>query len=171
VLTAAFRASRVSRRGTIVLHAPPDRVFPLFTPDGERKWAAGWDFRAVYPVDGEMEENFVFVTDAPDHAQAPTVWIVTRYEPADHVVEYQRVEPGIKTGRVRVRCRPGGVGEAEATVEYTYTALSEAGNRFVATFSAEAFAAFIARWAEAINAYLSTAASPAPAARVPRSPS
>ena len=44
-----FRAKRVGYSHTIQLNETPDNVFPLFTPEGEKSWAAGWDFIPVFP--------------------------------------------------------------------------------------------------------------------------
>ena len=36
---AAMSAAPATRSGSFHLDAPPDRVFPLFTAEGERAWA------------------------------------------------------------------------------------------------------------------------------------
>ncbi len=46
--------------------APPNQVFPLFTPTGEKLWVDGWDPEAVYPESGATEEGMVFKTGRSD---------------------------------------------------------------------------------------------------------
>ncbi|GAB4579404.1 MAG: hypothetical protein Fur0022_21420 [Anaerolineales bacterium] len=153
-----FLAQRVGHTHTIYLPGTPDELFPLFTPEGEKRWADGWDFIPVFPGQ-EIEENMIFTTAAHDHGQMDAIWIVSRYEPANYFVEYQRVEPGVKVGRIRVQCLAAegeGNGQTRITIEYVYTALSEAGNAFLEGFKASFYAHFIQSWQTAILHYLQT---------------
>src|ERR1044072_8887909 len=65
------------------LGAPLERVFPLFTAEGERKWAPGWE-----PVilSGAVERGSAFVTRA--HSGLETTWIVVDYRPVEGRVSY-----------------------------------------------------------------------------------
>lgn len=151
-----FRAKRVGYSHTIQLNETPDNVFPLFTPEGEKSWAAGWDFMPVFP-DRETEENMIFTTTAQDHGQVDAIWIMARYKPAAYMIEYQRIEPGIKIGRIRIHCEADEqTAKTLATIEYVYTALSETGNTFVEGFTEHGYRQFIHTWSEAINFYLHT---------------
>jgi hypothetical protein len=116
----------------------------LFTPEGERSWAPGWD--PVYPGGG----NEVFVTRS--HGRE-TFWVTARSEPLSRL--YARVTPGVQAGTVEVTCRPEGEGTV-AEVRYRLTALDPA-----AAAELEAFAAgydeFMAEWERAIAAALEAA--------------
>jgi len=151
----SFTANRVTRSHTIELNDVPESVFPLFTPEEEKKWAVGWDFELVYPPDGKIEENLIFTTVAHEHKQVEAIWIISQYEPSNYFIEYQRVEPSVKVGRIRIECKEEN-GRTLATIEYSYTALSEAGNEFVDHFSGEHYLQFIGHWEKAITHYLAT---------------
>jgi hypothetical protein len=153
---ASFIAKRIGHSHQITLNHVPETIFPLFTPEGEKKWAAGWDFEWIFTPRGELEENLLFTTAAHDHGQGGAIWIISRYEPTEHFVEYQRIEPGVKIGRIRVRCRVDEPGKTLATIEYIYTALSERGNEFIEHFTAPHYLVFIGEWEKAINDYLET---------------
>lgn len=47
--------------GTFHLNAPRERVFPLFTPEGERAWAPGWEPKFL---SGSEERGSAFTTTA-----------------------------------------------------------------------------------------------------------
>ena len=151
-----FTAKRVGHSHTIELNDNPERIFPLFTPEGEKRWAAGWDFELVYPLSNEAEENLIFTTASHDHAQSRAIWIISRYEPTEFFVEYQRIEPGEKIGRIRVKCQAGEHERTLVSVQYVYTALSETGNKFIDGFSAHEYIRFVGHWEKAINYYLET---------------
>jgi hypothetical protein len=47
-LKGAFVAEQVSRSGTFELWTDATQSLGLFTPEGEKQWAAHWDFEQVY---------------------------------------------------------------------------------------------------------------------------
>ena len=108
-------------KGSIFLPVPPGRAAQLFTPEGERAWAPGWD--PAYPggADGP-----VFTTH-----DGETVWV------ALGGLRYARVTPGVQAGTVAVRLEPDGDG-TRARVTYDLTALSDAADLegFAAGFDA-----------------------------------
>jgi len=147
----AFEAVHVSRTASIRLDGPPERVFPLFTPVGEREWVPGWAPRFVWPADGEARVGTVFLTRAA--GEQDTIWMVMEHEPGRRVA-YARTTPGVRAGRVEVRCEPAGEGRTVAHVTYTYTALSPRGNELLLALTEAEFRAYIAGWEAAINAHL-----------------
>lgn len=149
----AFRASRVVRAAEIRLEGAIGRVFPLFQPREEAAWAAGWAPRFRWPADGTPEEGAVFVTHPADEPE--TIWTVTRYDPAGGRIVYGRITPGSRAGQVEVACVADGE-ETRARVTYTFTALSEAGNAWLARFTADHYAAYLSEWEAAINHHLRT---------------
>ena len=151
-----FRAIHISLTHIIKLNAPLKEIFLLFTPQGEKKWAPGWDFETVYPASGETVENQVFTTLSQDHAQSKAIWLLTRLEPENHLVEYVRVEPELKIGKVIVSCKQGVENTSLAEVSYIYTALSEKGNEELAKFTEDFYKQYIGMWENAINHYLET---------------
>jgi hypothetical protein len=143
---------------TIRLNEAPETVFPLFTPEEEKKWAAGWDFEWVYPPDpdGDVEENFIFKTSAHDHHHGEAIWIIGHYDPDAYQIVYYRLEPGVKIGHIRIECQATEAGQTLATITYTYTGLSKAGHRFIEKFTAAHYQQFIESWERAINHFLET---------------
>ena len=125
----------------------PGEAFRLFTPEGERLWAKGWDPQYVHPADGAVREGMVFTTG---HGGEETVWMVLRHEPHAARVEYLRMTPGSRVGVVRVGCEstPGG---CRVTVTYELTALTEAGDEYLRGLDTPAYEAFIGSWASSIR--------------------
>jgi hypothetical protein len=122
-----------SLRGSLRVALPPDRARRLFTPEGERLWASGWD--PHYPGG----HPGVFTTH-----DGATVWI----QVGD--LEYARVTPGVWAGTVAVRCERDGAG-TRAHVAYELTALSPDAD--LDGFAA-GFDAFLESWERDIAAAL-----------------
>ena len=152
----SFQARRVSRSHLIILNDEPGKIFNLFTPEEEKKWAPGWDFIPLYPEEGTVEKNMMFTTTGHDHAKQDALWIVCNYKPLSFCIEYLRIEPGIKIGKIEVVCDEAGNGKTSVMVKYTYTSLSDEGNLFLDSFTEEFFSEYISFWEKAINHYLRT---------------
>ena len=110
------------------LEAPLARVFPLFTAEGERSWAPGWE---PLMLSGAVERGSAFSTRA--HSGIETTWIVADYRPAEGKVSYARLAQGSNIGLVDVTCTEEGGGTI-GTVRYTLTGVSEQGRAFVSEF-------------------------------------
>jgi hypothetical protein len=141
----------IERRHSIALTGSIDRVFPLFTPIGETLWVDGWNPEFLLPKDGETREGMIFRTGA---GKEETLWTCTEWNPGDHRVRYARVTPGSRFGFVEVKCREGASGNTEASVEYSFTALTEKGRSYLAELTEEAFARMIEEWRVRINQWL-----------------
>jgi hypothetical protein len=61
--TAAMPSPPATQMRTFHLDAPLARVFPLFTANGERGWAPGWEPRIL---SGAEERGSAFITKAHD---------------------------------------------------------------------------------------------------------
>jgi hypothetical protein len=99
---------RMKCAGTITVPLPPEQALALFTPEGERAWAPGWD--------PQYHSDTVFTTA---HGDAETIWVALETGVADSV-RYARVTPGAHAGTVEVRCHADGT----AHVTYDLTPLS-----------------------------------------------
>ena len=141
-------AGHIERRHRIVLDGPVDRVFPLFTPAGEKAWAEGWDPEFLHPADGETREGMVFRTR---HGGEITLWSCVDWQPIAHRVRYARVTPASRFGFVEVTCRALADGRTEANVTYTYTALEPEGRAHLEALSEAAFTRMIDGWRPAID--------------------
>jgi hypothetical protein len=132
------------------LEAPLARVMPLFTAEGERSWAPGWE-----PVilSGDVERGSAFVTRA--HSGIETTWIVIDYRPAEGRASYARLAQGSNIGLVDVACTEAEDGATVVTVRYTLTGVSEQGRAFVREFlEPQHYARMIDEWRVATSAAL-----------------
>ena len=133
---------RVRLTGSFVLTGSLDAVLSLFTAEGERQWAPGWDpVWADEPHAHEVGE--VWTTAGPP----PTSW-VTVDTGADHV-RYARVAIGETAGLVTVTCAENG-GRTTVTVDYDLSALSDAGADRLKHFAAE-YDDMLAHWQHHIS--------------------
>ena len=117
---------RVTCTGTFTLAAPVEQVMPLFTAEGERAWAPGWE--PTYPDSADHEVGQVWTTAGPP----ATTWITVQAD-AD-CVRYARVAEGYSAGIVTVSCAPDPHGTA-VTTSYDLSALSPAGEKRLAEFA------------------------------------
>ena len=127
-------------------------VFPLFSPEGEKLWAPGWNYTNLLGST-ELYPDYLFLTDTHDHKSAQAIWIVSGYEPDKHYVSYYKVEPGQKVGKIVVQCFEQSRSCTLVKVTYKYIGLSDSGNRFVAGFTKEAYAEFIGEWHSLLHDY------------------
>lgn len=131
------------------LDAPLERVFPLFTAEGERQWAPGWE---PVMLSGAVERGSAFLTRA--HNNIETTWIVADYRPAEARVSYARLAQGSNIGLVDVSCTAA-EGGTVVSVRYTLTGVSEQGRAFVREFLEPArYARMIDEWRAATSAAL-----------------
>lgn len=141
-------------RNNLEIEKPITQVFPLFTAEGEKLWAPGWDYVQIFG-DTNVNEDDVFLTQTHDHAAADAIWIVKKYDSQNHFVQYYKVEPGEKIGLISVTCENIDDAKTKVIVEYCYTALSSAGKNFLLNFSEKNYSEFIAEWKILIDAYFS----------------
>ena len=96
----------VERSGVVAIALPFAEAFPLFSAEGERQWAAGWDPRYVHPGEPHAGEGLPFQTTKEGAGTA--TWVQTRHEPASGVASYVYVIPDHHTAMVDVHVRPDG---------------------------------------------------------------
>jgi hypothetical protein len=129
-----------------------ERVFSLFSPEGEKLWAPDWDYINILGSKN-VQAGYVFLTNSHDHRATTAIWIVAEYDPVKHSVSYYKVEPSEKVGKIVVQCFEHNSGSTLVKVTYNYIGLSTSGNQFIAGFTKEAYKEFIERWYSQINAY------------------
>ena len=150
---STFRAEHAERAHDFVVALPMAQAFELFTPEGERLWAAGWEPRYLHPADGRATRGMVFTTA---HGGEDTIWTMMRHDPAAGLVEYLRVTPGSRVGRVLVHCTALDLARTRVNVVYEFTGLTEAGNaRIRELLDAAHYRDFIESWSKAIETALS----------------
>ena len=133
--------------GTLTVEAPPEHAFQLFTAPGERLWIEGWDPAILSGGDGR-EKGSVWITEVGGEA---AYWVVVDFDAGSLHARYARIAPDTHAGTVEVSARPAVTGGTEVEVTYDLTALTDAGNRKLAAFDAEAFAAMLAQWERMIR--------------------
>jgi hypothetical protein len=140
------RMSRTARCATEVTVALPlDEAMALFTAEGERRWADGWD--PQYPQPERREgPGAVFTTG---HGGHQTTWIMIDHRP--EVVRYARVTEGMTAGTVAVEVVGSAQRSTQVRVTYDLTALSAAGERWLEMFEAN-YDAAIGGWGTEIAA-------------------
>lgn len=149
-------ASPATRVRTFHLDAPLAKVFPLFTAQGERAWAPGWE---PHILSGAEERGSAFTTTA--HNGSPVTWIVIDYRPAEGRASYARLVQDSNIGIVDVVCTEVAEGGTDISVRYTLTALSEAGESFVAAFLADQhYTTMIEEWRVATSKALRLTVAP-----------
>lgn len=137
---------RLSDRIHVAL--PIEEAFRLFTPDGEREWAQGWDPTFPAPTLDDSEPGTVFEIDA--HGRRGT-WLVT-----DRVwgkrIAYAHVIPRERAGTVTVTLEATECGSAVEVV-YELTPLSATGAHHIEQF-ADGYGDYLRSWQDAIAASL-----------------
>jgi hypothetical protein len=150
---AGFRSQVVSHTEEFSLAAGIERVFHLFSPEGEKLWAPGWDYINIIGSI-ELGQDYAFLTDTHDHRSARAIWIISDYDPDNQHVSYYKIEPDQKIGKITVRCFRQSPTSTRVKVTYKYIGLSDSGNLFVQGFAKEAYTEFIGEWRSQLHDYL-----------------
>jgi hypothetical protein len=146
--------SRTARRATeITVGLPPEQAMALFTPEGERRWADGWN--PHYPEPQRREgPGAVFTTG---HGGRQTTWIMVDHAPGS--VRYARVTEGMTAGTVAVDVVGSSERSTRVRVTYDLTAVTPAGETWLKAFDAD-YVAAIDDWATEIAAALQRPGGP-----------
>ncbi len=148
-------SGRITRSYTQHIEAPPQVVFPLLCPVREADWLDGWGSQVemVHSESGLAEDGCVFstrVSGRPD-----TVWMITRHDPSQRVVEFFRVSTGLVATRLRIEVGARTDGSSAVQIGYTFTPLGAAGRAFVAeTYTEDAFRRDMVWWQDSMNHWL-----------------
>lgn len=146
-----FAPKSIELSGGFTLSAPPDAVFELFSPLGEKRWVPGWTPELLYPQGAQWERGQIFRTQ---EERGEAIWVVTALDRQRHEVEYHRVEARRYVARVSVSCQNHGAA-SELRVTYVFIGLSEIGNQDITEMSQQAYEEKMKRWQSWIEACLS----------------
>ena len=152
--SAPFTAGRITRAYCQKITASPEVVFQLLCPVREAEWLDGWRYSMLYSQSGLVEEGAVFST--PGDGEEDTVWVVTRYDAVQRVVEFTRFTPESRVCVLRIGVTPGDQGRSLVDIAYTYTATAPAGNAFIDAFTEESFRSAVTFWERSMNHWLGT---------------
>ncbi len=139
------------------IEAPPDTVFALLCPVREGEWLAGWRdiVDVIHSDSGVAEDGCVFRTSPP--GQPETVWVVTRHDPAERIVEFVRFTAGLVVTRLHIAVAAEANGSSSVRIRYAFTPVSAAGAELVReNHSEEAFRRSMVRWQDSMNHWLRT---------------
>jgi hypothetical protein len=150
----AFIGKRVVHEFVQKNPGPCERVFPLLCPVREGEWLPGWEYRLLYSHSGVAELGCVFATPNPDGSEK--TWVVTHYDSRYFQIHFCWIQPGAVATRIEIALKPEQNDEIRTYIRYTYTGLSEAGNREIENFDEAWFTDRMRGWEKSINHYLRT---------------
>ena len=151
-MTASAQLRRASRAVVQTWNATPERLLPLLTPLGEKAWAVGWEPEMRWQAPGRGEGT-LFVTRSVDGGE--TVWVLETFDVVGLRVAYVHLSPGSLVVEISVALAPLSESRTRAEVRYTFTALSERGNAWLAEREAD-FSDFMRDWERELNHFLQT---------------
>jgi hypothetical protein len=141
---------RRAQTGTFEVGLPASEAISLFTPEGERPWAPGWD---PHYAAGEMSESpgTAFTTA---HRDVVTYWVILEIDRDSHSSSYVRITPGGLSGTVAVQCTDIIEGRSEATVTYDMTLLEGSDPAHMDHFEPGAYREMMKEWSTLVADYL-----------------
>ena len=155
-LSGVQTPNRIKHSYTQSVSGTPAQVFPLLCPVRELDWAPGWAPDWVISGSGTVERDCMFQTPAPKNAASPSIWVVTRHDPAALEVEMFKVTPGHTVAKLEIALAANDSNGTRAEVSYEYTSLGPSGDEFLKEFTAEWYVGLMQNWESAINHYLET---------------
>ena len=125
-----------------------DKVFPLFTPQGETLWIPGWNPEFVHPKSGEAQPGALALTSSHVNPDMTSYWYTTVYDTDQYVTQHVNVDPGELVLQVDIACWPGSTANSTLVkATFTFLPLSEGGDTFVQRqFSEESWQAMMNSW-------------------------
>lgn len=136
--------------------APPETVFPLLCPVREVDWEPGWEPDLVIAESGVVEAECLFVGPGTGNSSERAIWIVTRHDPENLVVEMYKVTPDHTVGKLEIALAADGAQGTKAEVAFSYTSLGPSGDAFLEQFTEDSYRSSMEEWERALNHYLST---------------
>lgn len=146
-----IQAQQVVRSGEFDLECSADEAFPLFSPEGERRWVSGWDPQPMFPRSVAFSRDTVFRQGNGDEE---AIWTIVDVDPESYRAEYVRVAPASHTAHIVVHVVPIGAMRSHVTVTYAITAFGSNSSSVIEAFSESAYADRMRDWQRRIPACL-----------------
>jgi len=147
-------AQQVRRTGSFQLDCSAETAFPLFSPEGERKWISTWNPRPIFPDRIAFQPDTVFRQgEGADEA----VWTIVDVDWQAHRAEYVRVAPDSHAAHIAVELDVLGDKRCRVRVSYTLTVFGHDAASLLESFSENTFAERMQNWRRWISEYLRTA--------------
>lgn len=142
---------QVRREGSFDLACSAETAFPLFSPEGERKWIKTWNPRPVFPEEIEFRRDTVFREGDGDEQ---AIWTIVDADWHSHRAEYVRVAPSSHAAHIIVTVQPLGAESSRVNVSYTITAFGKHATTPLEAFSELGYGARMRDWQQQISAFL-----------------
>jgi len=149
---SVFTAKRIIRNYCQAISAAPGVVFPLLCPVREAEWLDGWKYEMIYSDSGLAEEGCVFSTPGDD--EGDTVWVISRYDRENYLIDFTRFTPGSRTCVLKVAVTSKGDTDSNVDISYTYTGITADGNAWIDNFTEDAFLDAVKFWERSMNHFL-----------------
>ena len=147
--------SAIKHTNSFIISQPIKVLFPMFSAEGEKSWVPGWSYENIMGST-VLHEDYVFLTKNHDHATTDAIWVVKKYEPENHYIQFYKIEPEEKIGIIEVACAQLTDSDTEVQVTYEYIGLSDKGNQFINEFTSSEYQEFIAEWKSLLDTYFTT---------------
>ncbi len=151
---SGFTAKRITRSYRQTINALPETVFPLLCPVREAEWLDGWEYEMIHSESGLAEEGCVFST--PGEGEEDTVWVISRYDRENYLIDFTRFTPDSRTCVLKVTVTPKGSTASHVDVTYTYTGITATGNAWIDNFTEDNFLNAVKFWERSMNHFLET---------------
>ena len=142
-----FQGKRNTMQQVMKISAKPDFVFSLLCPEREKAWIDGWEYEMIYSQSGFAEKGCTFKTELQPEGEA--YWLMTRCVPP-YEAEYVRFVIGKMFVTLSFKLSEEDGGTAMDAI-YSFTGITEDGNRFIAEHVAANFAATMKYMEESLN--------------------
>jgi len=134
---------QISRSGGFDLRCDAEAAFPLFSPEGERRWIKEWNPRPVYP------ETIAFARDTV-FREGEAVWTIVDVEWKEFRAEYVRVAASHRA-HIVVKIESLGTDGCRVAVSYAVTLVGEDKASLLEAFSESAYAWKMEKWKREIS--------------------
>ena len=121
--TLKAQNQRAVRSFELTINGPVEKVFPLFTPEGETLWIPSWKWTPIYPAGKETIRDMVFKTEED------TLWTLAVYEPPRRSV-YVHTSPDV-LARIEVECSTIDTKHTKMKITWVLTGITEHGKQVV----------------------------------------
>jgi len=152
--TIDFKSEKITKTASFEVNGNINKVFPLFGAFEERKWAAGWSPKLVYPSKEIIEEGTTFTTAGHGENENEFLWRVSKYEPTQYMIQHL-VSTNNRFWTITVECMMTESEKTYVTVTYSYIGLNSLGNEINQKSAEKMYSKNLNDWKDAINYYLS----------------
>ena len=147
--SADVKLPRSVQHGEFDLAVSAKQAFPLFSPEGERPWAAGWDPKPVFPAEEKVrwQRNAVFTTD---HNNEHLTWWIIDVDQTARTADYLNIGNG-RIARITVRVQSVDENRCRVEVTYIISAMEASATEVVQRANSEQMKLRMVHWKHAIE--------------------